>query len=382
MLVDLIGQAKNESMRRELKLEDMGDWAGAAVALVGAVFVWTQVVVQRGQHRLQEAETHRQQATAWAALSEHWEVAQLVAVGPSAARWFGVPEEKSSDYLAAIEEFRAARVEFLEFIELDSVNDYDWDKYDKGVISATSRLSSYHRSVQRIVTHLAQVSSLTLRGRLSIEVAYDAFGIELLRVRKHLPNLVREGYAVRSSCPGPLNTELALWREIPIEEVAKRIGWGNFLEVARVTAERITVFIDLLTAYAVELGEIGPEMQNHESLPPGSELASLDRLAIAWSAGRRVSLGRAVRFVAALDRAGKKARRADSRIYPDWVFTIFLRFGRYASWAPPRNGFIRAPWDMLMRPVSIIRAAWRSRRVADVRHLVSPYEYRAKLPAE
>ncbi|SCE64023.1 hypothetical protein GA0070563_10160 [Micromonospora carbonacea] len=355
----------------------MGDWAGAAVALIGAAFVWTQVVVQRGQHRLQEAETHRQQATAWAALSSDWEVAQLVAAGPTAARWFGASPEKSREYLAAIEEFRAARVRFLDLLELDSVTDSDWDEYEEGVAQATSGLSLYHRSVRRIVTHLAQVSGLVMRSRLSTQVAYDAFGIELLRVRHHLPNLMREGYAIRSSCPGPINTELALWREIPAEEVAKRIGWGNFLEVGRVTAERIAVFIDLLTAYAIELGEIGLDLRDHEALPPGSELASGDRLAVAWSAGRRVSLIRAIRVVSALDRAGRKARRSNAYYYPEWLKGTAIRLGASTTWALPSNGFIRAPWDRIVRPVNIIRAAWRSRRVADVRHLDSPYEYRA-----
>jgi hypothetical protein len=362
-----------------VKVQDMADWAGAAVALVGAVFVWTQVMIQRGQHRLQEAETHQQQAEAWSKLAADWETAQLVAAGRAAVGRFGAAEADLREYFAVVEEVRTARVYFLDFIERDHISAEDWEKYDVGIAESASRLNPYRRSVQRVVIHLAQVSGLVLRGRLSMQVAYDAFGLQAVRLRHYLPNLVREGYALRTSCPGPTNMELALWRTLPIEEVATRLGWGDFLEVARATAERISVFIDLLTAHAVQWGDAGSEVGPDEEHAPGSEIASLDRLAVAWSVGRRIGIRKAVQLVVILDRAGRKARRANIWSYPRWLLRILEKLHIYPKWMPPRNGFLRAPVDLITRPWRVVRAAWRSRRVEDVRSLISPYEYRKNL---
>ncbi|MFD6735799.1 hypothetical protein ACFWDZ_32350 [Micromonospora aurantiaca] len=358
-----------------VKLEAMGDWAGAAVALIGAAFVWTQILIQRSQHRLQEAETHRLQATAWASLSQDWEIAQLVAAGQSAVRRFGLPVAMSKDFLASVEEFRAARVLFLDFAESGEASEDEWEKYEERIAEATSRLGPYQRSVQKVITHLAQVSGLVLSGRLSTEVAYNALGIQLLHLRRDLPNLMREGYALRSSCPGPLGAELALWRELSVEEVALRIGWGDFLAVARATAERISVFIDLLTAHAVQMGDLGPEVADHESLPPGAELNDLDRLAIAWRAGRRVSLRRAIGVVAVLSKTGRRARRADVSHYPQWV--VLSRYHYPPPWIALPVKFVRFCWDALARPADVIRAAWKARDALDVRRLVPPHEYGA-----
>ena len=368
----------------DIELADMGDWAGAIVAVVALIFVVLQLRVQRGQHRLQDAESHRQQAAAWREISPDWEKALLAAVGISAVHRFAVPNSEAVKYIRAVERYREAQIDFLALQEQDRLlSADDWNEWDKRVGESLEDLAPYQQAVQRVVAHLAQVSGLVLRGRVPLEIAYDAFGMQLLRVGDSVRNLMYEGYAHSSSCPAPFMMELQLWQRVDAEQTATRLGWGDFLDVARGTAERILFFLDLLTAHALDVGDIGPYARDHVEPTPGEWLADRDRLAVAWRAARRRSRIQAIRATWRLSRAGRCARRRAFIYYPRWIYQMLEKSRLYPMRViPPHNGWLRAPVDAVLAPWDVLRAAIRSRSVPDVRLLEPPTDFARRLDLE
>ncbi|MGY3519920.1 hypothetical protein ACVMYR_26805 [Micromonospora sp. PTRAS2] len=286
--------------------QTLATWAAAAVATVSALIVLGQLRVQRRQGQLQEAEAHRQQAKAWAELADSWDLALLATIGTAAVGRFGVTQAKAAEFLDAVERYRETSVAYRD-ISLGEVAG-DFDKAHAEQMSAAEGLAAYRSAARRIITHLAQVSSLVLRGRLSLHAAYEAFGLDVIRAEGDLSNLLRSSFGHGSNCPASENWEWDTWRELGPEQVARRIGWGEFLDVARGTAERIDLFLALLLAHGVRVGDLDAGFQDFGNPPPGHGLNDRKRLATAWRSARRHGLARAVRLTWRLAAAGRQVR--------------------------------------------------------------------------
>lgn len=233
---------------------ELAAWAAASATGLSAVIVLGQAVVQRRQGQLQEAEAHRQQAKEWAELTTSWGTAFLVALGSSAPYRFGISRAKVDAYFEAVERYRLAWTAWLKITT--TLSESDWEAIVREEQAALDQLAPYRNAVEQVVLHLARVSGLVLRKRLALSAPYDAFGLEVIRAGDNLLALLRSGYDHGAGCVAPGNLERALWLQLNAEQVSERIGWGVLLDVARATAERIAMFISLLMAHAVSVGDL------------------------------------------------------------------------------------------------------------------------------
>ncbi|WP_435209261.1 hypothetical protein [Micromonospora sp. bgisy143] len=344
---------------------------------MSAMIVLGQWRVQRRQGQLQEAEAHRQQAAAWTTLAESWEMALLPAVGMTAVQRFGVGEAKATRFIEAVERYRVSRIRELPFFTGSAEPSDDWEKVIREQTIASDGLIPYQAAVRRVMTHLAQTSSLVLRKRLSLDAVYEAFGLEVIRVGDDLLELLRSRYGHGSSCPAPDAMEWESWKDLSAAEVVRRIGWGEFLDVARGTSERIALFLDLLVVHAIEVGDLDARFQNPGGLAPGEILGERSRLAVAWRAASRYGLMRAFRLTWRLASTSRRATRVTHWRTIDWINRLQERI-QWKRWPPERmfllkvNGSLRWPLDILIAPIQVVGAAWRSRKVADIRLMDVP----------
>lgn len=352
-------------------------WIAPGAALLGALIVLGQVMVQRRQRHLQEAEAHRQQADAWAALADSWETALLPAAGVRAGWHLGVPNSKATQYIDAVERYRLAYTAWLEPLTGAEGSSDQWEKLAAEEREAREALAPFQRAVQQVVTHLAQVSGLVLRKQFSLEVAYDAFGLQVIRVGDQLFGLLRSSYDHGGDCVAPGNMERGLWKHLKAEEVSARIGWGAFLDVARGSAERIVLFVSLLMAHAVKVGDLDDGFENGTRDAPAELLADRDRLAVAWRGARFYGRLRAVRLVWTLAATG---RRVTARAFRRW-FGARVR----GVWTDKERGWRRRLMRLFLQrslagPLvaclvlsDVIAAARRAHSVKDIRRMDPPW---------
>ena len=347
-------------------------WIAASAAVLSAVIVFGQVLVQRRQRYLEDAEAHRQQSAAWADLAGSWELALLPAAGAKAISEMGVTDSDAEAYFDAVEKYRLASVAWLGPLTLtQSTSSAEWEQLATDDRAAREALAPYRRAVQRIVIHLAQVSGLVLRNRLSLDAAYDAFGLPLIRTGDDLLGLLRCSFDHGSSCPAPGNAERSLWKALPAEQVSVRIGWGAFLDVARGTAERIVLFLDMLRAHAIEVGDLDGGFDSWHGESDDKPPVERDRLAIAWRAARRHGLLRAINLTRRLAASSRRVSRRRRWSYPTWFVRAVEKVG-IDQRKLPMNGWMRVPRDLVLVPVDVVRAAWRSRTVPDLRRMDPP----------
>ena len=241
----------------------------------------------------------------------------------------------------------------------------------EGEQRAHEDLATYKVSVQKVVTHLAQTASLVVRRRLSIDVAYDVLGTQVLAAGDDLRNLLKMGFAHTSGCVAPGQMERALWKRKSAEEINDRIGWGDFLDLSRGTAERVALLQDLLMVQAMRVDDLDPLTNRNSNMGArGAALAHVDRLAICWRASRRFGLLRAVRLVASVASAGQARARMYKWAYPRWLQSLWSRLFEYRGL--PFNGWLKRPVDALVLPWLLARAVVRARTVGDVRRLPPP----------
>jgi hypothetical protein len=352
-------------------------WAAVAVAGATAAIAFGAARVQRGQRFLQEAEAHRQQAQAWRELAESWDTALLAAGGTYAVERYGVPQSKRADYLEAVERYREGFVSFLSIADVPEVEEGAYDAYVVKAREGEEAIAPYRAAVEKVVMHLAQVAGLVLRGRLSLDAAYDAFGLPLIRAADTLPAMLRSGYGHGSMCPAPGNLERQLWTHLSADQVCERLGWVEFLDVARATAERIVLFVALLTAHAVEAGDLDGEFTPMEQESRAELLGRRDRLAVAWRAARRYGFMRPVLVTWRLARVSRRAyRRRTAGRHPRWLsrFAYELDQPRWVYSAVTLTDWFRSRSDTFAVALSVARAVRRSSDVPDVRRMMPPNE--------
>jgi len=276
--------------------------------------------------------------------------------------------------MEAVERYRLAYISWLEITTADKPTDKDWEDIAREEQKALEQLAPYRRAVEQVVLHLARVSGLVLRRRLALTAPYDAFGLQLIKAGDDLRALLRCGYDHGSSCIAPGNMERALWQRLSAEEVSTRIGWGEFLDVARGTAERIVLFISLLMAHALSVGDLdGAFDSGHEEESLGDRLMNPERLAVVWRAARLHGWWRAVHLTWKVASAGRRANRRHQWLYPQWFLRLLEKLGLWPHRVNlPFNGWIRRPLDALLVPRDVARAAWHSRSVRDVRRMPPP----------
>jgi hypothetical protein len=188
---------------------------------VGSVAVLGQALAQRGQHRLEEAQAHLQQADAWKSLQSDWVHCLLIAQGHAP----GVSEWQVKQLADLVEKFREADLRWLSLNEPGEVDQDDYDKLIRESREAYDALDPYRASVQRVIIHLAQLASLVLRKRISIATVYDAIGYDLLSLGDQIRPLVSLPYGSDSGCVAPTNMEKDYWRTAEQHEVIHRVGW-------------------------------------------------------------------------------------------------------------------------------------------------------------
>lgn len=353
----------------------LNTWVTPGVAILGALIVLGQVVIQRQQRHLQEAESYRQQADMWASLADSWETALLPAIGRDAWQ-FGVHSSRADEYFEAVERYRQVYVAFLDPKEIyGSSSDY-WEKLAADEQAALDVLGSYRRSVQRVVTHLAQVSGMVLRKQVPLEAAYDAFGLEVIQVGDKLFKFLQCSFEHGSSCVAPGNMERALWKKLHAEQVSSRIGWGAFLDVARGSAERTALFLDLLKAHAIKVGDLDCAFDNGvDEECPAAQLAKRDRLAVAWRGARFNGRLRAIGLVAKLAATGRRVKRRERsrfRFQIEIAWKLESRRWWTGGLRLPLRRWVRAPVDALLVPLDVSGAAIRARTVRDPRRMDPP----------
>jgi len=354
---------------------DWSAWASVVATALGTAGVISQVQIQRHQRLLQEAQAYHQQASAWSTLGADWQRCVLAATGPIGAVRHGVSKTRARDFEIALIRFRDAEVAWLDILSaFDSSGDFsrNFQRAEADHEAAKEGLAAYQQSVQRIVSHLAQTASLVLSGKLSIEVAYDTMGPQLLRIGEDLRNVLSLRYDHGSSCVAPGNQERALWRGLPPDAVNRRYGWGGFLDIAQGTAERVGLLIDLLAIHGMKVGDLATPRYPHEDLHAAETLSQPDRLALSWRAARSTGKFRAVLLVHKLASVGRSYRRRYATIYPKRYLKLWRRWK--GEWEPvPFNGWVLAPRDLAASWLDTARAMKRAKSVPDLRRAEAPH---------
>ena len=193
--------------------------AAVAATLLGSVGVVGQIIVANKQARLQEATAYREQAVAWRELEADWTRLLLAGHGPEIAINYGVDRAIAGAYKIALTEYKTARLKAM-----DSVNSGEFanlpEQRQASVHSALweteqvkwQQLVPYESSVRRILVHLAQLTDLILRGRLSVHAVYDAIGHDLMKHRGALGAVTRFSYDY-DGCIAGTNFENNWWRD-------------------------------------------------------------------------------------------------------------------------------------------------------------------------
>lgn len=265
--------------------------AAVVATLLGSLGVVGQIHVARRQANLEEATAYRDQATAWRELRHEWEQLLAAGLGPTRARQRGVPTAFCDHYADLLEACKRARVEAQKAFDDGYVEERQSELWAKER-EAFDNLVPIEDSIRRVLVHLAQLSDLIIRRRLSVHAVYDAMGHDVLRERDALEAVTRHAYDF-GGCVAPAFEEARWWAGLTVDEISPRIGWARALESSPATLSRIDVLLDLLAMRAHAIGD------GTHAVTGDHQLRSVGRqrvLPVRWRVLRRSGLIPALRF--------------------------------------------------------------------------------------
>lgn len=364
----------------------------AIAGIVSAIAGFSQARTVVNQHKLIEAETYSRQRSEWMQLESDWRQCLLMAFGPERAKHSGIGEKAANELAATLEIYRQVGTKMMEISTLTYSGDLNWEEFEAETARANELVKVYEDSCRRIIDHLAQVSSLLIRKKVSPDSVYNALGPDIIDIGDSIRSLISYRWGSDSGCAAPDNLEYGYRQELSVDELSHRMGWGTFLRRSLGTAERILALQNLMMAHAYKVGDIDSREYYAETgnVHDICNLCLPSRLAVSWRSTRSHGRLRAVRLTMSLSKASRGFRRKYFETFDDGILRIVDRVVKPGDPEAPserRDKARKVIGRTLVTCIDIFRVprdcviAWRmSKKVTDIRLLASPPEVQQYQP--
>lgn len=278
-------------------MEDL-DWLqiGVMVATVlGSLGVFIQASIASRQAALQEIESARQERDVWSRLADDWKLARIVALGPrSGAR---IDPQLASSYGQRLVRYRDAHLAAWASDEhpdpTDEVSgrfEHHFERVIADDIAAYNELRKERSSVERVLSHLAQVATFYFERKVSISAIYSASGPELVEGAWMLGKLTKFAPDYMDGCVAGVYEEARYWRTLDLDSLSPRLGWASVLGASVSSLGRLDALLAALAVHAHKIGDLHEIRVDSVSVVDVGEPTSLARI---WKVARPMSWRRA-----------------------------------------------------------------------------------------
>lgn len=228
-----------------------------AVGSLAAVGAYRVTNVQRG---LQEAANESYQRREWELLRPAWIQARLAASGPDHYVQVGATNRQAAELREALEMYSLAESDYAAAYQGGALYEPENEK-QRAPIEAQLSLSDdlivpYREAARRVLVHLAQVASLIINKRLSVNACYSALGYDLVAARREIIPLTSI-HPLAKGCPGSYIPFLRQLKNMDANEVAGSIGWATEFAGNPGVPSSVRALVEIMETHAASIGDSG-----------------------------------------------------------------------------------------------------------------------------